>query len=113
MQRIWKLPRAKLFSSDYAVLEARHNLSKPSQRGRLTRLLRAVDVVADPPECSLPEGVSLPEKDAPILAAAIASGATHLLTGDVKHFGRHFGQIIEGVLILRPAEYLASVEESS
>jgi predicted nucleic acid-binding protein len=113
LQRIWKLPGAKLCTSNYAVREARRNLSQPSQRGRLTRLLRSVDLVADPPEQSLPEGISLPEKDAPILLADIAAEATHLLTGDVKHFGRYFGRIVQGVLIVRPAEYLTSVEESS
>jgi hypothetical protein len=32
----------------------------------------------------LPEGVSLPEKDVPILLAAIEARATHLLTGDLR-----------------------------
>jgi hypothetical protein len=51
----------------------------------------------------LPETVRLPEKDRPVLLAAVAGGATHLITGDVTHFGPLLGQKVEGVLIQRPA----------
>jgi hypothetical protein len=54
---------------------------------------------------TLPRGVRLPEKDMPILLAAIDGGATHLLTGDREHFGLYFRKEISGVLILPPAEY--------
>lgn len=46
--------------------------------------------------------VGLPSKDAPILAAAIASQADRLLTGDVKHFGHLYGRTLQGVLIVSP-----------
>jgi hypothetical protein len=54
----------------------------------------------------------LPVKDRPILVAAIVEKATHLLTGDVKHFSRYYRQVIQGVLILAPAEYLECKESS-
>lgn len=41
-------------------------------------------------------------KDAPVLAAAIASRADRLLTGDLKHFGHLYGRTIEGVLVASP-----------
>jgi predicted nucleic acid-binding protein len=44
----------------------------------------------------------LPPKDAPVLAAAIASRADRLLTGDLKHFGHLYGKTIEGVLVVSP-----------
>jgi hypothetical protein len=50
--------------------------------------------------------VQLPEKDRPILLAALAGQATHLLTGDAKHFGPYFGQNVAGIFILRPSVYL-------
>jgi len=31
--------------------------------------------------------------------------ATHLITGDVRHFGPYFGKTIEGILIVTPAQY--------
>jgi uncharacterized protein len=53
-----------------------------------------------------PAGVNLPDKDQPILQAAIVAGATHLLTGDLKHFGQYYGRTFSGVLILPPSQYL-------
>jgi AbrB family looped-hinge helix DNA binding protein len=53
-----------------------------------------------------PDGIELPEKDVPILCAVIAADATHLLTGDVTHFGRCFGRTVSGVLILPPGDFL-------
>ena len=56
------------------------------------------------PPGSLP--VALPEKDVPILADAIESGATHLLTGDKQHFGPYLGSDVGGLLVLTPSAYL-------
>jgi len=64
-----------------------------------------VDLVTDFAYGDLPLDVVLPEKDRPILLAAIRAHATHLLTGDKQHFGPLYGQSISGVLILRPADY--------
>ena len=63
---------------------------------------------------SLPEavGVSLPEKDWPIFSAALAACATHLITGDVRHFGPYFGKAVHGILIMTPARYLKTRRRS-
>lgn len=63
-----------------------------------------MEVLATSKEGPLP--VPLPEKDRPILLAAIEAKATHLLTGDLKHFSSYYGKTIEGVLILPPSDYL-------
>jgi predicted nucleic acid-binding protein len=76
------------------------------QRGRLDELMREVAVVPDVPVSEIPEPVDRPDKDAPILAAAIAAGATHLITGDRRHFGPFFGERIGGVLVLPPRDDL-------
>ena len=55
--------------------------------------------------------IALPDKDRPILLAAITARATHLLTGDVQHFGPYFGQQIDGVMILPPAAYLRGFQD--
>jgi hypothetical protein len=54
----------------------------------------------------LPPTVRLPEKDVPILLAAIESRSNWLLTGDRQHFGKYFGRKIGNVTILRPRDYL-------
>ncbi len=107
VQRLWSATNSELVTSDYAVEEARRNLADPDQRERLDRLLESVEIIQarilDP---SLRGDVQLADKDWPILGGAIASGATHLVTGDVRDFGAYFGQQILGVLILPPSQYL-------
>lgn len=102
--RLWRLEGVELLSSSHAVEEDRRNLETSPLRGRLTRLLGRVHLV-EPQHFTLPRGIRLPEKDLPILLAAIDGGATHLLTGDREHFGPYFRQKVVGVLILPPAEY--------
>lgn len=103
--KLWKLKNVTLCSSRYALEEARINLADDAQRGRLARLARSIHFFDAPPEELLP-GVSLPQKDVPIVLAAIAARATHLLTGDVTHFGRYFRKRIRGILVLQPGAYL-------
>src|SRR6266566_2249939 len=69
---LWKLREVVLCSSRYALEEARINLSNEVQRTRLVRLAGRVRLF-DAGKHELPEGVSLPEKDVPILALLLAS----------------------------------------
>ena len=103
--KLRQMPEVNLVSSPYAAEEARRNLEKLEQRDRLEELLQSVKLIPALPAEPLPEGVTLPAKDAPILLAAMAAQATHLLTSDLKHFGPYFYQIIEGVLVLPLAAY--------
>lgn len=103
--KLWKLSKVQLLSSRYALEEARINLASESQRERL-RILSAQVALFDATPAELPNQTSLPGKDAPIVLAAMQAKATHLLTGDVRHFGQYFDKSIGGVLILPPAEYL-------
>lgn len=104
--RLWKVGEAELITSAYAVEEALRNLAQPTQQRRLQRLLRSVRIVPEAEDRALPDAIRLPDKDRPILLAAQAARATHLITGDVTHFGAYFGRRLEGVLILPPADYL-------
>jgi uncharacterized protein len=72
---------------------------------RLEILLSSVQVTPeiDP---QLPCPFDLPEKDRPVLLAAIAVRANYLLTGDAIHFGKHFGKKVSGVTICLPRDYL-------
>ena len=103
--RLWELERVELLTSAYAAEEAKLNLTERDQQERLTRLLERVRIIAG--LGLMPPGVSLPQKDEPILQAAIQGLATHLLTVDKQHFGKYFGRRLGGVLVLPPAEYLA------
>ena len=113
LRKLWRLPGVRMVTSAYAVEEARRNLSSVEQRRELDELLRSVEVVstAAPTNHPLFSSVELPDKDRPVLLAAIGVGATHLLTGDFRHFGPLYGESIEGVLILPPGDYLSSKSE--
>jgi predicted nucleic acid-binding protein len=110
---LWKLRRIRLLTSLYAAQEAVNNLGEEDQQSRLRVLLEDVETV--PGEAGMSATVQaslakivLPDKDRPILAAAVAAKADFLLTGDIRHFGSYFNQIVCGVRILRPAEFLKS-----
>lgn len=107
LRRLWRMPRVTLVSSRYAIEEARRNLDHDEQRARLGELLETIEIshAAAP----LPGEVGLPEKDRPILEAAIGAKCSHLLTGDLRHFGPYFGRRLAGVLVCTPGEYLRRV----
>lgn len=109
--RFWKLKGVILCSSRYALEEARINLSEDLQRRRLTKLAGNVQFFDATPR-QLPSAISLPEKDWPIFFAAMEAHATHLISGDVRHFGKYFGKTIDGILILAPAQYLKTRQPS-
>lgn len=106
LMKLWRLPATVLLSSDYAVEEARRNLDLADQRHRLEQLVKRMEIVTAWQSASLPHGVRLDDKDAPILLAAIEARATHLLTGDRQDFGHLFGRTVNGVEIVLPGEYL-------
>lgn len=105
LRRLWELSDVKLLTSAYAVEEARRNLDTLQQRADLVEILRLVQVIAvTPSDLPIMPAIEISDKDRPILLTAIAAQATHLLTGDVRHFGRYYGQVVKGVLILPPAQ---------
>lgn len=108
-RRLWALPRtaAVLISSDHVIAEARRNLP-PAKHPVLERLLSGLELVQKLPRQHWQplQGVELPDGDMAILQAAIRAQATHLLTGDRRHFGPLYLQSIRDVLILPPSDYL-------
>lgn len=103
--RLWELEDIELLTSAYAFEEARRNLEREEQRGSLQALVRRLQLVPES-AVDLPDGVEFSQKDMPILQAAIAAEASHLITGDRKDFGRYFGQKLAGVRVMTPREYL-------
>ncbi len=108
--RLWRLDRVVLLTSAYALEEARRNCLDAAQRDRLASLVVGLEVPEDPAgrpaRSARLDLADLPENDRPILQAAVALHATHLLTGDRRAFGQLFGREVQGVLVLRPADYL-------
>ena len=79
-----------LISSQLAVDEARANLrlKMPDKAVALDPLVFFLEIV-ETPLLAAPV-LKLPDDDQLIFGAAVAARATHLLTGDKKHFGRYF-----------------------
>jgi len=108
LMKLFDLPQATLLTSRHVLAEAERNLETEGQRARLQRLAAALTFVDAPQDAALPAGVELVAKDVPVLLAAIEASATHLLTGDRRHFGHLYGKSIKGLKILTPASYLKS-----
>lgn len=107
--KLWKLPDIQLVTSPYALMEAVHNiqLKRPSAAERLSDLTALVEASAM--SVILSEHYALPEKDRPILEAAVGSDCAVLLTGDIAHFGHLIGTETEGVKVMTVSLFLASL----
>lgn len=89
----------------YVIEEARRNvaLKAPSGLPVLSRLLSRMRIeAAQAADRSLDTALPLPDKDRPVLAAAIRHQCAALVTGDRTHFGRHYGKTVHGVTIHSP-----------
>ena len=108
LRRLWALGDATLLASDLGIEEARRNLAvlRPERLKDLGRLSSKLEIVVATLMKIPSEVQRLPDKDRPILLAALAGRATHFLTVDKKHFGSLFEKTVGQVLILSPGEYL-------
>lgn len=96
----------ELWADAYVFEEARRNLAAKTPNS-----LPVLNAMADRVKIGgmsagnllLPGTVNLPEKDRPVLAAAILHHCDILVTGDRTHFGQLYGAIIQGVSVLSPA----------
>ena len=101
----------EVVSSSYAAEEARRNIASkfPQSQPRLQDLVDSISIIASGSGADCP--VKLPEKDRPIMEAAIRSQATHLLTGDLRDFGMLMNKPrqMAGIVIQTVAEFLSSL----
>ena len=105
LEELAQKKRCLLFASNYVIEEAKRNLSNPSQLKRLEIFLSNVQIIPEM-DPQLPCPIHLPEKNRPVLLAAISVRADYLLTGDITHFGKYFGRRVSGVTICLPRDYL-------
>ena len=114
--RLSEAGHCELMTSEHAISEAHRNLTlkSPANVRELVRILEVVERVPEPGSSLVTWAASfgLPVNDAPILAAAAATGADLLITGDRKHFSHLFGATIGRVRIITLVEALEMVVES-
>jgi len=113
LNRLWELGQKKgcvLFTSNYVVEEAKRNLLSSEQLRNLEVFLSMVHLVPDV-DPNIPCPIELPEKDRPVLLAVISIQADYLLSGDMMHFGKYFGQTVRGTKICLPRDYLIIAEQ--
>lgn len=95
----------ELCADGYVLEEARRNLvaKAPECLPILDTIVAKIRVAeADPTDADQDFSANLPEKDRPVLAAAIRLGCEALVTGDRTHFGTLYGTTIAGVAIHSP-----------
>lgn len=95
---------AELTTSRLALEEARRNVERkrPERHRVLERLARRVPLGKEPlpSHLAVARAHGLPDKDMPILAAAIAQRADLLVTGDRRDFGHLYGARPGGVEVI-------------
>lgn len=100
------------WADDYVVFEARRNLASkgPEALTAFEALLARVRVgSAQAASPALKALDWLPEKDRPVLAAAIRLRCDALVTGDRTHFGPGYGKTFAGVAIHSPRSLAESL----
>jgi predicted nucleic acid-binding protein len=102
-----------LVADAYVATEARRNVAAKAgseATGYLQALLTQIEVshVLYPPT---PQAnvLWLPEKDRPVLVAAVALKCNALVTGDRMHFGSAYGKAFDGVTIYSPSQLAQAV----
>ena len=95
----------ELQADAYVLEEARRNLTAktPTALPVLDAIAARIGIGAMFPVAQRAELAALPEKDRPVLAAAIHHRCQVLVTGDRKHFGAFYGKAVLGVTVMSPA----------
>lgn len=96
---MWLHGKERLVTSGYAAMEATRNIAakRPRWADAHEAVMAHIQIV---PEAALHVDAGLPDKDKPILAAAIAAKCAYLVTGDKRDFGHLYGKTVEGVMVV-------------
>ena len=111
--RLAAVGKCALCTSAFTHEEAVRNIRNkaPEKLADLTVLMKQVDILSEPHPQWVIRVAQLPlsGKDAPVLAAALQGKVDIFVTGDRRDFGHLFGQVLEGVKVLTPADALEAV----
>jgi uncharacterized protein len=103
----------ELISSPFARDEARRNIARkyPAKTADLEHLIARITICREATSDAVrwARSTGLPDKDAPILAAAVQAKADMLVTGDRAHFGILYACKVGGVEVLTPAAALERI----
>ena len=93
-----------LCADGYVAEEARRNLvaKGPAGLAELAALLDRLEVASVQTDLNIAAALALPEKDRPVLVAAVRMQCAALVTGDRAHFGPFYGSALAGVAIHSP-----------
>jgi len=109
--------RCHLVTSVFAWEEAHRNIAVkcPQRLPMLDALAGRVEHAPVPDTSGISAAVNqgLPDKDAPILAAAVAAGVEILVTGDRTHFGHLYGKEVGTLRVLTLKDTLLSLMDAS
>jgi uncharacterized protein len=103
--RLLRAAGHELRADGYVLEEARRNLAAkaPEALGALEAVVAGIRVgEAHTGDAGNRFSAELPEKDRPVLAAAVRLECEALVTGDRTHFGALFGKTVSGVAIHSP-----------
>jgi predicted nucleic acid-binding protein len=102
-----------LVADEYVATEARRNIvgkASAEAQAYLEALLSQIEVSAVHFPVTAQSVVQwLPEKDRPVLMAAMALRCNALVTGDRTHFGPGYGQVFSGVTLYTPAQLARAI----
>ena len=102
-----------LVADEYVATEARRNVAVKAGNdaaGYLQALLSRIEVSAvQYPTMTRADVSWLPDKDRPVLMAAMALKCDGLVTGDQTHFGPGYGKVFDGVTIYAPARLAQAI----
>ncbi len=102
-----------LVADEYVGTEARRNVDGKAGNDAaayLQALLSRIEVSpVQYPSMQQANVLWLPDKDRPVLIAAMALKCDVLVTGDRTHFGPGYGKVFDGVTIYAPAQLAQAI----
>jgi len=105
----------ELVADAYVAEEARRNIAAkhPEAKEMLEAILNTTVELHGARTFPLSRHVELPEKDRPVLSAAISLACEVLVTGDSTHFGHLFGVTVDGTRVFPPRMLADEVSASN